>query len=552
MKVQKLILGTVFSLLYILFLTGSGQQTDVRAENRFPQELVSMLEEAFTEKGWRGVQEMLETGGRMSAAEGGQFGMESGQPGLDSASSGTDNGRPGEDSARPVWNCVDMLVESELFQHFPLINEYKDQMIYEYEPYDAVSWLYHGPKDSYCIYYLPERDRGKYALVFESGKSGGKRAYSVLLADLADDMFVTVAEFDVQSDMGRMFLYEGEYYYIYGWKSGDSEGGCDGFMLHRLSVNPKRETLFGRYTPEGEFVLTEGEIFVTEKTEDLFTPSERRVGQFGYIVYDNRWDFEEERNLPFADDKTFERLREAYAGIELRGEFQECDSEMNAVYLEAFRKLMENEADFYDPETGRLFLLKDYEGVQLDIKEEGIYDPGRFEYYFFDADGDGSPELGILEEYPEGHSAFLYLFRYDPDTGKYSLWLSLYPPCDRLLGTGKVQEYDGYHMKMEYGYYQLDPEGGVEYKACLFYLPVNMFEQICLVMLPAGVDPALNTDMTRRMEQCGIYARESGEWYFRVTKEQFEELEEAFDEARESAEEREKEVLYTYEELFGK
>ncbi len=538
MKAQKLILGIAFSLLYLLFLTGSGQQADVRSEPRFPQDLVSMLEEAFTEKGWRGVQEMLETGGRMSAAEGSQIGLESGQS--------------GEDDVQPAWNCVDMLTDSEVFQHFPLISEYKDQMIYEYEPYDAVSWLYHGPKDIYYIYSLPEMDRGKYALVYESGTSGGKRAYSVLLADLADDMFVTVAEFDVQSGIGRIFLYEGEYYYIYGWKSGGLEGGCDGFMLHRLSVNPKRETLFGRNTPEGEFVLTEGEIFVTEKTEDLFTPSERRVGQFGYIVYDNRWDFEEERNLPFADDKTFARLREAYSEIELQGEFRECDPETNTVYLGAFRKLMQNEVDFYDPKTGQFFLLKDYEGVQLDIKEEGIYDPGRFEYYFFDADGDGSPELGILEEYPEGHSAFLYLFRYDPDTGKCSLWLSLYPPYDLLLGTRKVLEYDGYHMKTDYGYYQLDPDGGVEYKACLYYLPIGMFEQLCLVMLPAGTDPALNVDITRGMEQCGIYARESGEWYFRVTEEQFEELEEAFWEARDSAEKREQEVLYTFDELFGK
>lgn len=191
-------------------------------------------------------------------------------------------------------------------------------------------------------------------------------------------------------------------------------------------------------------------------------------------------------------------------------------------------------------------------GVQPDIKEEGVYDPGRFAYYFFDADGDGYPELGILEQYPDGHSAFLYLFRYDPDRAEYSLWNTLYPPYDLLLGTGKVLEYDGYHMKMDYGYYQLDAEGRVEYKAYLYYLPIRLFEQLCLVMLPVYTDPDLNENVNRRMEQCGICARGSGEWYFRVTEEQFEELEEIFWEAMESAEEKRMEVLYTYEELFGK
>ncbi len=550
-----------------LFFTGSGKPADAGAEARFPPEMVSMLEDAFMEGGWRGLSKMLSAGSAQPGEGSAQPGEGSARPGEGSAQPGEGgvrpeqgSGRSGSGSARPEtadstlpeWACVDWLGDSEVPGHFPLVSGYTDQMTYDYELYDAVSCLYHGPEEICFIYYLPQRERGKYALVYESGKSGGKSAYSVLLADIAGDALVPAAEFDVQDNIGKMFLYEGEYYFVYGWKSGGTEDGCDGFMLHRLSVNPGKETLLGRKTAEGEFVLTEGEVFTAEKTEDLFTPSERRVGQFGYIVYENRWDFEEERNLPFADDGTAARLREIYTGMEMEAEFQECDSETNAVYLDAFRKLMENEAEFHDPETGQEYFLKDYEGIQLDIEEEGVYAPGRFEYYFFDADGDGYPELGILEQYPEGHSAFLYLFQYNLSTGKYSLWNTLYPPCDLLLGTGKVLEYDGYHMKMDYGYYQLDAKGDVEYKAYLYYLPISMFEQLCLVMLPAYTDSSRNVDVTRGMERCGIYAREPGEWYFRVTEEQFWELEEVFREAMESAERREKEVLYTYEEFFSR
>lgn len=520
MKIRKLFMKIIPFIFNALLLSGSGLQAEAAADSEtlFSQELVSMLEESFTEGGWRGVQDLIGTGGEQ------------------------------------IWTSVRMLSNEEIYKHFPLIEEYRDRMTYtyEYEIYNAVSYRYQGPKDIYYIYYLPERDRGKYALVYESGKSDGKRAYSVRLADLTEDVLVTVAEFDVQDCNGEIFRYEGEYYYIYVWKSGALENGkYDGFMLHKLSGNPKRETLLGQYTSEGEFVLTEREIFVTEKTEDLFTPSERKVGQFGHIVYDNFWDFEEERNLPYADDKTFERLREAYGEIDFQGEFQEYDSETSVIYLEAFRKLLQNEVTFYDPKTGQDFFLQDYDGVQLDIKNEGVYDPSRFEYYFFDADGDDYPELGILEEYPEGHSAFLYLFRYDMETKQYSLWIFLYPPYDHLLGTRKVLEHDGVHMKIDYGYYQLDREGEVEGKAYLYYLPISMFEQLCLVMLPAYTDSSLNANVTRRMEQCGIYARESGEWYFRVTEEQFEELEAVFREAYKSARERETAVLYSYEELFG-
>lgn len=555
LKGRKLFWRMLLLIFIIFFLTGGGLQaetgTEEEAETLFSRELVSMLEEAFAEDGWRGVQEMI--------ANGEQSGAEGSQSGANGEHSGADGSQSEKDEQQlhavgfPVWSEGKALGEEGIFQHFPLTEQYRDRFHYDDEIYDAVSYLYQGPKDIYDIYGLPERDRGKYALVYESGKSGGRRAYSVRLADLEGDALATVAEFDVQDYNGLFFRYGGEYYYIYGWKSDIArDGKCDGFMLHRLSGNPKRETLLVRRAPGGELIWTEGVVFKAERPEDLFTPSERRMGQSGYIVYDNRWDFEENRNLPYADDRTFERLKEAYGEVGFFGEFQQSDSETNAIYIEAFRKLVGNEVTFYDRESGKEYYLKDYEGVQLDIREEGVYDPGRFEYYFFDADGDGYPELGILEEYPEGHSAFLYLFRYDMDTERYSLWISLYPPYDRLLGTRKVLEYDGVHMKMDYGYYQLDPEGEVECKAYLYYLPISMFEQLCLVMLPAHTDASLNAKVTRGMEQCGIYARESGEWYFRVTKEQFEELEKAFWEAREAAQERQTEALYSYEELFGR
>lgn len=501
---------------------------------KFPKELAYMLRDTFLENGWRGVRELLDAGEQSRGRE---------EADISGRKPGTETGL--------AWDRVSALTEEDIFQHFPLIEEYRDRITYEYEPYDAVTFLYDAPKDLYDIYYLPESAGGDYVFVYSLEGNGGKQTYSVRLADLTENGLVTAAEFAVQDGNGRIFQYEGEYYYIYGWRSDFPAGGeYDGFMLHGLT-DPERNALLGRYTPEGNFVLTEGELFAAEKKKKFYTVPERRRERFGYIVYDNFWDFEEERNLPFADDGTVTYLEEVYAAIEFRGEFRECDAETNAVYREAFRKLVQNMAVFHDPEKGQDFFLKDYEGIAYDIEEEGIYDPGRFAYYFFDADGDGAPELGILEEYPDGHSAFLYQFQYDAETGKYSLWNTLYPPYDHLLGTRKVLEYDGVHMKIDYGYYELDRNGEAEYSAYLYYLPLNLFEQICLVMLPAHTDPSLNEEVMEEVKQCGIYARETGKWYFRVTEEQFWALADAFEEALESAREQEKNVLFTYEELFG-
>lgn len=155
----------------------------------------------------------------------------------------------------------------------------------------------------------------------------------------------------------------------------------------------------------------------------------------------------------------------------------------------------------------------------------------------------------LIEEYRD---RITYEYEpYDAETGKYSLWNTLYPPYDHLLGTRKVLEYDGVHMKIDYGYYELDRNGEAEYSAYLYYLPLNLFEQICLAMLPAHTDPSLNEEVMEEVKQCGIYARETGKWYFRVTEEQFWALADAFEEALESAREQEKKVLFTYEELFG-
>ena len=53
------------------------------------------------------------------------------------------------------------------------------------------------------------------------------------------------------------------------------------------------------------------------------------------------------------------------------------------------------------------------------------------------------------------------------------------------------------------------------------------------------------------MKRQGVLEESSGQWFFRITDEQFKELERPYREAREQARDRMREEGYTYEELFG-
>lgn len=70
-------------------------------------------------------------------------------------------------------------------------------------------------------------------------------------------------------------------------------------------------------------------------------------------------------------------------------------------------------------------------------------------------------------------------------------------------------------------------------------------------MLPIYEEKEKEVVVTDEMKEQGMFVRLDGQWYFRVTEEQYEELTETYWEAYLQAQEEEEEVTYTYEELFG-
>ena len=83
-----------------------------------------------------------------------------------------------------------------------------------------------------------------------------------------------------------------------------------------------------------------------------------------YDCYDYWW----ERNLPFADEKTFETIKAAYGEIAFQGKFQQGDLELQEKYKRGFLKLLRNELPFLNQETGEMIYLKDFRDLTGDYE----------------------------------------------------------------------------------------------------------------------------------------------------------------------------------------
>ena len=117
-----------------------------------------------------------------------------------------------------------------------------------------------------------------------------------------------------------------------------------------------------------------------------------------------------------------------------------------------------------------------------------------------------------------------------------------------LLGSRKVAwPWDGKYLSFE----QLDAEGKVELNTLIVTNWYNDEVSLYVVMLPEYREEDKKIEITALMREQGIYERSGGRWFFRVTKEQAEELMAPYWEAYERAEEKIEEVTYSYDELFG-
>ena len=261
-------------------------------------------------------------------------------------------------------------------------------------------------------------------------------------------------------------------------------------------------------------------------------------------VYANMAELRDNRNLPYVDEEVFGIIKAAYLKVDFEGEFDKGNPDIYKEYREIFQRLVRNEAPYLDRKTGEETYLKDCTSFGYSPETAELES---FEYIFFDIEGDGMQELFIRNS---GRNA---AFKYDPEEEKIISWhIGLdgsdgsWGPWETLIGTGKVQ--NNILMK-DFNYYQYDES---EKKVCsttILFQALNSENMVYLVRIPEYADRE-GEEVPEKIKSQGSFEQNNEKWYFRVTKEQYEELLQLHWDAYEAAEEKIKEVTYTYEKFL--
>lgn len=251
-------------------------------------------------------------------------------------------------------------------------------------------------------------------------------------------------------------------------------------------------------------------------------------------VYDSWMEFDDEGQLPYAGEETYQFIKAAYDEVDFIGEFKKGDLSLYDDYKNKYKRLIHNEVPFYDVESGTEVYINDF--IQ-NFVEDNVED---CKYIFFDVDEDNAPELSIAGQ------SHIYILDYDYETNEYAIWYPM-EGWYSLIGSRKVL---WWWEGMLCAYYQLDQKGEEECYT-FFFQNVQGFNKPCLVMIPEYADDSKKVEIPKEMKSEGVYTRTGGHWYFRVTQEQYEELLNKYIEAYQLAEEKRQDVTYSYEELFS-
>lgn len=290
------------------------------------------------------------------------------------------------------------------------------------------------------------------------------------------------------------------------------------------SVEAKKSDKVKEFDAAAEFDDTEGAALVFDRWIDFSGTS-----------------FSEELSLPYVDDETFEAIKATYEQIDFLGEFQSGNQEVYDEYKEKYKELLENDGLVFDPEEGMSVPFSQIDYIKYHIENYGLQ---KFAFYFFDIDGDELPELSVHYEY----GGNICILDYDSKKDVFSVWYPLESYWYSLIGTKKIQcQGNGKYLS----FYLLDECGKEACETFFFYNRYSEDVYLAIVMLPEYAEEEKNTELTETMKSQGIYTRSGSRWFFRINKEQYDELAKPYWEAYEMAQEKIKEVTYTYEELFG-
>ncbi|MCL2147594.1 MAG: hypothetical protein FWH52_07285 [Synergistaceae bacterium] len=281
-----------------------------------------------------------------------------------------------------------------------------------------------------------------------------------------------------------------------------------------------------------------------------------KVGEKGWNEdYKEPTQIEDIKNV---DDDTFKIIKEAYSKIDFFGEFEKGHDELYGFYARQYLRLLNCEVTFFDKYTQESYYLFEFREMdytwdhQVPIYGQGLsdtYDPNNYLYYYFDVDIDGEPELCITNG-----SRFVYIFKYNLDFDIFTLWFEIPPSHLALLGSRKLWLSSG-TSPLHMAYYQLDQNGDYEISAEFSVegyhnTLTNQDDVMYSLSLPVYISSTNDKELSDSIKDLMFTRYNERLSYFRVTKEQWEEITNDYFKARVLAEEGIAEIIYTYQELL--
>lgn len=250
----------------------------------------------------------------------------------------------------------------------------------------------------------------------------------------------------------------------------------------------------------------------------------------------------EYENIRCLNDEEFDYIKEVYEKIEFSHEFKKGNTEDYNYYLEQYKKLLEEEVGFLDPKLQEEFYISKFGELSHD------YDKGKYLYYFFDMNGDDSPELCISDG-----TRFVYIFSYEPISEKIILWENLNTTYVKLLGSLKVYYMRPGAIDLKNEFIQLNCDGIQECSVMFFEkgFVSKENETAYMVSFPEGETEDAKHSFLKENKDIAYLGVNNDIPFFRVTKEQYNELTDDYFESIKLSRESIKEVTFTYEELFG-
>lgn len=273
-------------------------------------------------------------------------------------------------------------------------------------------------------------------------------------------------------------------------------------------------------------------------------------------------------DLKCVDEEVFSIIKKAYAEVDFYGEFEKGNPASHDYFRKQYFKIVNLERTFkYKAEWqkglgGKKMHLNDLNEIKVLLeKKKNIPFPDTYNlkdciFYFFDMDIDGLPELGITTLGSKvGGGRFIYFIKYDIDSDEFILWFATEATSIQLMGSQKIWK-SAASTGPRYFFYKLNQDGTVEYWLHFGIYPYfnkknQKVETAYMVELPRFKDTSKNIVLTEKMEQQAYRPLQSDDCFFRVTKEQWDELTKDYFEARKLTKENIKKASFTYDELFG-